>query len=332
MGVEKEAIVLDAAIIVTYRCNAHCQMCNTWKYPSRKEEEITLTDISKLPDRMGYVNLTGGEPMLRDDIEEIVAILSKKARKVELSTNGYFTDRIVELARRFRDIRVRVSLEGLPKVNDEIRGLKNGFDHGLRTILRLKELGIKDIGFGMVIQDSNAGDLLDFYYLTKHLGIEFGQATPHNSFYFHKMDNKIADPEGVRAAVRDLIRAFLRSNKPKLWLRAYVNLGIIAFINDEARVLPCGAGTDLFFLDPYGDIYPCNVMEESMGNIRQATFEEIWKSSRAWQVREMVENCPQNCWMVGTARPAMMRHPVKPILWVVKNKARLLLGKDVAWC
>jgi len=183
-----------------------------------------------------------------------------------------------------------------------------------------------------VIQDSNADDLLYLYYLTKHLGIEFGQTALHNSFYFHKMDNKIADTERVTAAVRDLICAFLRSNKAKLWLRVYLNLGIIAYINDEPRILPCGAGTDLFFLDPYGEVYPCNVMEESMGNIRQANFEQIWNGPRAFQVREMVKNCPQNCWMVGTARPAMMRHPVKPILWIIKNKVRLLLGKKLVWC
>jgi len=322
---------MDCAVIVTYRCNAHCQMCHTWRFPSEREEEITVAEIGKLPEGLGYVNVTGGEPMLREDIEDIVAVLSSRAKKVELSTNGYLTERIVDLARRFRELRVRVSLEGLPRANDEIRGIKDGFDHGLRTIVRLKELGIKDIGFGMVIQDSNAEDLMDFYYLTQHLDIEFGQATPHNSFYFHKMDNKIENPDRVTAAVRDLIRAFLRSARPKLWFRAYLNLGIIAFINNEPRILPCGAGTDLFFLDPYGEVYPCNAMEETMGNIGQATFEQIWNGPRAKQVREMVKNCPHRCWMVGTARPAMMRRPAGPMLWLMKNKARLLLGKDVVW-
>lgn len=68
-----------ASIIVTYRCNARCQMCNTWKYPSRGEEEIGVEVYEKLP-FMETVNVTGGEPFLRDDLNEIISLLKKKPR------------------------------------------------------------------------------------------------------------------------------------------------------------------------------------------------------------------------------------------------------------
>ncbi len=55
---------------------------------------------------------------------------------------------------------VRVSLEGLPAANDELRGLRDGFDHGLRTLLQLRARGVKDIGFGITLCDRNADDLL----------------------------------------------------------------------------------------------------------------------------------------------------------------------------
>ena len=75
----------------------------------------------------------------------------KKLQRLEISTNGFFVDKIVDIAKEFPDITIRVSVEGLPELNDRLRGIKNGFDRGMRTILRLKRLGIKDIGFAMTI-------------------------------------------------------------------------------------------------------------------------------------------------------------------------------------
>ncbi len=324
--------MLDAAVILTYRCNARCQMCHTWQFPTRPEEEITAEHLRKLPDRLGRLNITGGEPMLRKDIEEIVAVLHKKAHRLEISTNGYFTDRIVDIARKYPDITIRVSLEGLPRKNDEIRGLKHGFDRGLRTILRLKELGIKDIGFSIVIQDANAEDLLDFYHLAEGLDVEFAQAVPHNSFYFHKLDNKIENQERVAAQIERLMAAFLRSRRVKNWFRAYLNRGLVDYVKGAPRVLACGAGSDIFFVGPLGEVYPCNVMEESMGNLKEQSFEEIWTSQRASEVREKVRTCPENCWMTGTAVPAIKRNILRASFWVLRNKVRLLRGRDIVLC
>ena len=66
-----------ASIIVTYRCNARCHMCNTWAYPSKHNEEIGLNIYEKLP-LMNTINVTGGEPFLREDLNEIISILKKK--------------------------------------------------------------------------------------------------------------------------------------------------------------------------------------------------------------------------------------------------------------
>lgn len=88
---------MECAVIVTYRCNAHCQMCNTWQFPSRASEEITPEIIDRIEGRYKRLNITGGEPMLREDILEIVEVLDKKTDRLEISTNGYFTDRIVRI-------------------------------------------------------------------------------------------------------------------------------------------------------------------------------------------------------------------------------------------
>jgi ferredoxin--NADP+ reductase/benzoate/toluate 1,2-dioxygenase reductase subunit len=65
-----------------------------------------------------------------------------------------------------------------------------------------------------------------------------------------------------------------------------------------------------------------------MGNIRNvATFEELWFSKKAQEVRELVKTCPKNCWMVGTAAPVMKKYIRQTAPWVVKHKIKSLLGK-----
>ena len=137
---------LHGAIIVTYRCNARCNMCDVWQHPSKRGEEIGLDVIKKMPDTY-FINITGGEPFVREDLPEIIKVVRKKTQRIVISTNGYFTDRIISLCKKYPDLGIRISIEGLPKTNDEIRNIKDGFDRGLRTLLELRSMGLKDIGF-----------------------------------------------------------------------------------------------------------------------------------------------------------------------------------------
>ena len=132
---------MECAIITTYRCNAKCGMCNTWQHPSKSSEEFDPEILKKIPSGMQRLNITGGEPMLRKDIKDIVRILDTKTNRLEISTNGYFYEKILAIADEFRDITVRVSVEGLSATKDKLRGIKNGFTHALRAILRLKKMG-----------------------------------------------------------------------------------------------------------------------------------------------------------------------------------------------
>ena len=159
---------------ITYRCNVRCVMCSTWQHPSAPANEITARDLRSLPE-MEFANITGGEQFMRDDIADVVNMVAHQSRRVVVSTNGYFTDRVVALAERFPRIGVRVSLEGLPAANDQLRGLPDGFDHGLRTILQLRARGMKDIGFGITLSDRGADDLLELYELTDAMGVEFAR-------------------------------------------------------------------------------------------------------------------------------------------------------------
>jgi MoaA/NifB/PqqE/SkfB family radical SAM enzyme len=331
---------MECAVITTYRCNAKCMMCKAWENPSKASEEITPEIIDKIPGGHTRLNITGGEPTLRKDLEDIVAVLDKKTNRLEISTNGYFTDRLVDIARKYPNIMIRVSVEGLPKLNDELRGLQDGFDHALRTVLRLKEVGLKDVGFGIVISDKNVADLLDLYHLMAAMNLEFSNATMHNSYYFFKDDNSIEDLELVTSEMKKFITALLTSKRSNLrmrvkdWFRAYINLGLLNHMQGKARPLKCGAATDTFFLDPYGFVLACNGSAEPwvMGDLKTADFDEIWEGDRAKAVRERVSTCDRGCWMTGTAVPAMRKKIWVPMYWVLGNKLRLALGKEPKLC
>ncbi len=309
-------------------------MCDVWQHPSKRGEEIGLDVIEKMPDTY-YMNITGGEPFVREDLPEIIEIVRKKTQRIVISTNGYFTDQIISLCKKYPDLGIRISIEGLPKTNDEIRNIKDGFDRGLRTLLELRSMGLKDIGFGMTVQDMNCKDLVPLYNLAKALGYEFATATLHNSHYFCKTDNKINDKEMVVLEFKRLIREMLKSKKYKEWFRAYFNLGLINYIEENPRFLPCEMGGAAgFFIDPWGDVLPCNGMDqkESFGNLREKNWDEIWNGERAKEIRNTVKNCNKQCWMMGSAAPAILDHPIKPVSWVLKNKMRSMIGKDICFC
>ena len=181
---------LYGTVIVTYRCNAHCNMCDCFRDPTRPEDEITLDVIKKLPE-MAFTNITGGEPFIRKDIPEIVRELYKKSDRIVISTNGYFTDRIIALCREFPKVGIRISIEGLQKTNDAIRGIPDGFNRGYNTLKTLVEMKHPDVGFGMTVQDMNCEDLVPLYNIANDMGMEFATATRHNSFYFRKPVHKI---------------------------------------------------------------------------------------------------------------------------------------------
>lgn len=299
-------------------------MCNTWKHPSDPKREVGCGIYEKLPS-IKTINVTGGEPFLREDLHDVVTVLKRKSRRLVISSNGYLTDRVVDLFEKHPDIGIRVSIEGFPAANDMLRGLKDGFDHGIRTLTELSHMGIRDIGFGITVSDGNAKDLVELYRLSKMMGLEFATAAIHNSFYFHKLDNKFENPEIAINEFERLVDELLDSSSPKDWFRAWFNCGLINYIRGGRRLLPCDMGVDAFFLDPHGEIFACNVLEESMGNLTDNSFNEIWTGSRADEIRKLVRNCEKNCWMMGSVGQQMKKYPYKPTLWVARKKLKSLM-------
>lgn len=320
---------LNGTVIVTYRCNARCTMCNRYKAPSKPEEEISIETIKKLP-KMYFTNITGGEPFIREDLPDIVRELYKKSDRIVISTNGFFTDRIIKLCEEFPNVGIRISIEGLEDTNNKIRGLDDGFNRGYSTLKKLVEMKHPDVGFGMTVQDANAKDLVPLYDLSNELNMEFATASLHNSFYFVEAKNIIHDRLMVAKEFEKLINKLLNSNSPKKWFRAYFNHGLINYIFGQKRLLPCDMAFDTFFIDPYGDVMPCNGTKEKevMGNLNTQTWDELWNSKQAEKVRNKVRHCDRQCWMIGSVSPAMHKYIWKPAWWVIRHKFLRFFKKE----
>lgn len=312
---------LNGTVIVTYRCNARCTMCNRYKRPSAPDEEISIETIKKLPP-MYFTNITGGEPFIRTDLKDIVRELYKKSDRIVISTNGFFTDRIIDLCKEFPNVGIRISIEGLEETNNSIRGLEDGFNKGYTTLKKLVEMNHPDVGFGMTVQDANAKDLVPLYELSNEMNMEFATASLHNSFYFVEAKNIIKDRPMVAQNFENLVNELLKSNSPKKWFRAYFNHGLINYIYGQKRLLPCDMAFDTFFIDPYGDVMPCNGTKdkEVMGNLNNQSWDELWNSKEAERVRAKVRHCDRNCWMIGSVSPAMHKYIWVPAAWVIKHK------------
>ncbi len=329
---------MDLTVISTYRCNSKCQMCYIWQNPTDSREEISPETLSKLPAGFDNLNVSGGEPTLRQDLPEIIDILYPKARIMEISSNGLFPERLLPIIKKYPNIKVRFSIEGDELTNNHIRGEVDGFNIKVNGLRKLKEAGGTDLGFAMVIQDENASQLVSVYEMARSMGVELSTSTLHNAWQFHKNDNHFYNRLKVAKKVEKLITAMLKTNNIKNWFRGYLNLGLIKKILGQNRLLLCTAGTNFMFIDPWSDVWACNVRTDlPMGNLKHQSWEEIVLSETAEQSRKKVAHCQQNCWMVTTARTAMrstvfpMLPKLQPLLWVLENKIKVSLGMDVAF-
>ncbi len=166
--------------------------------------------------------------------------------------------------------------------------------------------------------------------------MELATSTLHNAWQFYKNDNHFYDRVKVAREVEGLITSMLRTNKPKNWFRGYLNLGLIEKILGHDRLIPCTAGTDFAFIDPWSDVWACNVRSDlPLGNLAEQSWEDIIGSERARDSIAKVGVCRQNCWMVTTARTAMRSRwapqlpKAAPMMWVVVNKLKVMFGGRV---
>ncbi|MBN2071275.1 MAG: radical SAM protein [Candidatus Krumholzibacteriota bacterium] len=326
---------IDAVTAITYRCDSRCNMCNIWKLPPGAE--MPAAAYTSLPETLNDVNITGGEPFLRDDIVELVREIHEKAEnpRIVISTNGFQSKKIAHVAPKLlaisKKVGIAVSLDGIGEVHDRIRGVDGGFEKVLETLNQLKRIGYRNVRVAFTAQKENVKHLGAVYDLSRQYGYQFTTSVVQNSeFYFSTSDNQQVDPGDLERELKYVMKKELFSLSPKRWLRAYFYSGVLRYNMAGERALGCRAGRDSVFIDPEGKVYPCLTLEKEMGNLNESSFKEIWNSEKAEKARKAVDSCRLPCWMICTARVSMKRNPIRPIWWILKNWARLLLGAGIS--
>ncbi len=321
----------NAIIAVTSNCNSRCVMCDIWK--KDKESEVYPYLYKHLPSSLKDINITGGEPFLRKDLSDIIAVVKDRCKKarIVISTNGFLTQRIKEETKKIlaidRNIAIRISIDGADKTHDEIRGVSGGFRKSIDTIRCLQEIGVRDLGIGFTISSKNVAMIKNTYDLANHLGVEFSITVVTSSpIYFG--DNECLKPENngiLKIQFSDLIRSELSYWNLKKWLRAYYDYTLFEYIKTQKRTFPCDAGESFFYLDPKGNIHPCNVLDLDFGNINNNSFKNIWASDNAKNIRNNVKKC-SNCWMICTVKTSFKKSVPYIALWLIRNRLKMALG------
>lgn len=322
------------SLIVTKRCNAKCKMCNCHLYPTKPEEEFQIGLIDKLP-FMENTTITGGEPFLRSDIEEIVEHLQGKTKRILINTNGYYTERIVKLCKKYPNVGIRVSIDGCEKTHDQIRGVPGIYQKAMKTLDEVAEIrGKHDLGIGFCVQDCNYKELLPMFQWAESKKYEFGITVVQNSEFFKKKDNEIKQGNEIINELEKLKKGYLNTKSPRKWVRAFFVTGNICMLKNQRKPLKCDAGKSSFFITPQGNILPCNDMPEEMilGNLNSNSWNEIMKSEKAQRVINICENCQLNCWSICNIGSVIKKKILKVGMWAVKNKCeQLCLRRNIGY-
>ena len=131
---------------LTYKCNLRCKICRIWEVPYRKELDINEVEkIFKGLRNLSWLDLTGGEITLREDLMEIVKVIIKNSKKLlifHISTNGQLPHKIFSVVKNILKKGllpiVNISIDGPRKVNDYLRGKNSAYFNSIETFKMLK--------------------------------------------------------------------------------------------------------------------------------------------------------------------------------------------------
>ncbi len=282
-------------------------MCDIWQKDHADEVEPSL--YYHLPTSLREINLTGGEPFMRGDLETIVAVMVERLPKARIiiSSNGLLVDRIAKAAPRLRALSsrlgVRISLDGDRATHDRIRGVPGAHDKAWASLEALRAGGISDLGIGFTMMAGNEEQMLPLFEKAGASGLQFTSTVVHSSpIFFGEQESSTPDPAKAAAAYEELRRRQLRSAHPKDWFRAYFTAGVRDMAEGNPRSIVCQAGTAFFYLDPYGVVFPCHIEDWPMGHLEEGYEHLLAKSG---EILERVRTCDENCWMTCTVAPMM---------------------------
>ena len=285
-------IPLIGTLELTYRCPlkcAHCYLPQTCgRVPVLAEKELSTDDwkrILRQTKKAGclYIVFTGGEPLLRKDLAQLCRYAADLNFSVQIFSTGF--NLTEKLLRKLKDCSIssfEMSFYGRKHIHNKITGDGNSFDMTLKAAKRVAASGIA-VKFKAPLMRSNFSEMAYIRTVCKKYGFNY-------SF----------DP--IIAPANDGNRQALKYRITKTQIKALLKDPKLDFLSDcgqeggnKQEDFFCGAGKNVFGVNPYGEVYPCLQLPAVIGNLREKAFNEIWNKSiwlkkwRELKVRDLKE-------------------------------------------
>jgi Fe-coproporphyrin III synthase len=320
---------------VTYWCQYRCQTCNIWK---RKPEHELTTDellafVSKNADT-AWLDVTGGEIFLREDIGEILHAVGQQWSRLSVlhfPTNGFLTDKIVAITARLAATRrvpivVTVSLDGDEALNDKIRGIRGGYQRQVETLRALRNIpGVRAV-FGMTLSSLNIDQVQATFEACQRdcpgLSIDdFHLNVAQRSSHYYGNEQLEAFEAGTDA-LRHEIKIYRRkrswSGAPADVVEQLYLRHLDQFLVTGRSPMPCHALRSSCFIDPWGTVYPCITYAMPLGSLRETgmAIAPIWAAQLARDTQREIwrGECPQ-CWTACEAYQSILGNALAPWRW-----------------
>jgi MoaA/NifB/PqqE/SkfB family radical SAM enzyme len=313
-------------LLVTYRCNLRCRVCDL---PARAaarrragDREMDTAGLRRVLSDMRAigvlgVGVTGGEPMLRDDLPEILRAGTRLGLHVHLNTDG------LRVADRARDLvrtgvrSVNVSLDGPDEAtHDRARGRKGAFADAVSALAALRSArgrrGRPRLAAVTVLTAKNVGRAEAVARTALEAGADRVGVIPVHDF---GQGEDAPDPTEVERGLEGLRR--LRSEGVLDNSLAYLDLLPRAF-RGEPSPLRCYAPFSSVVVDCYGDVYPCFPLMERKEPVGTVPLLPLWRSERYARARRVLAACTACLWNchaeMNLALPQPPRARARPAL------------------
>src|SRR3990170_1589318 len=299
----------------TWVCDAKCTMCSNWKWGDRKSD-MTLAQLEPVLANPFWgavenLNISGGEPTTRNDLPEMVEMFHRhmpRLRKVGINTTGLTPKRAIPMLTRIVEycaknnilISIRVSLDGIGDVHNQVRAVKNGFDKASQTIEAMHALAKThdnfSFGIASTIFATNLNDAENIlaWSRTKGLDVVFNMLRFTDAMLHNK---ELEETIGFKAREEEFMRKFFLDRVQEesvLSGQAFLYLHYADMIaNGYKRTMPCPFQSQGLLLNPNGDLHYCE-NSEKLGNVLTTPAEELYFKAENLAHREHVKNtiCP----------------------------------------
>lgn len=279
----QETRLYAATLELTFSCNERCKHCYVVR--DAEEKELSTQEWKNVIDQLADLGalrlvLTGGEPLLRPDFLELLRYARERRFAVDIFSNGQLlTEELTrEIADRYPRT-VQFSLYGMtPSVHDEITSVPGSWS---KTSSAIEFCRIKNIPIALKMPLMTIN--FEEYPLVKDFAKSHGLGYQFNIAISPKNDGR-EDNLYLRVKDETLLRRYVTDED----INSSANSDFFfegTRFNSNGMV-PCGAGFNSLSISPVGEVYGCNQLLISFGNIRVQSFRDIWtKSEKLLEIR-----------------------------------------------